>query len=80
MNKFTIKLNNQPYEFQIIRNSDIINIMVTNTDTKMAYACGLDEQQTRTITLEGGLIRNIDKFYKFLIIGLENNNSHIGHA
>ena len=74
---YSIIIDNTRYDTNIVKTCELINIGITNSQTKISYSVCLDKEKIYKITSDAGLVRDIDKFYEIIKIGLCNDNINI---
>ncbi len=73
----TIIIDNVPYNLNIFKKINTINIIATNSFIKNSYFITLNKNKLKNIVSNAGLIYDMDNFYKLFIVSLDNNNSKI---
>ena len=74
---YSITIDGTKYDANIVKTCELINIGITNSQTKISYSVCLDKEKIYKITSDAGLVRDIDKFYEIIKIGLCNDNINI---
>lgn len=69
-------ISGDEYTIDIVKSNEL-NILATNNVTKISYSVSLNEEKIYKITSNAGLIRDTNKFYEMMKMGLNNNNTGV---